>query len=338
MSVIWIEGFDLYNNAAQMSRRGYTGQPGSPNNLTTGRFGGQCWAADSNANPFYIPLGSALSTISMGFAVKYNSINGNHSTGKAIASFINGGSSGTVECKLGVDQNGAVKFGRGDFTTNNIVSSANGVITAGSWYYIEIELTRSASVGVINIYVGGTLVANLSSTNTGAADIDTIGMTMESVFDNRYLDDLYVTNTATRLGEMRVETIRPDSDDTVQFTPNSGANNYSRVNDTTYDDDSTYNSDATVGHKDLFNMSDLATTPSAIAAVQTHICARKDDATTRALRSNMKNGSTTSNGATQSMSSSYTSWVDIYNTNPSTSAAFTGSDVNAMKLGYEVVT
>jgi hypothetical protein len=336
MSIIWIDGFDLYTQST-VSRKGYTGTTGSPNNIDTGRFSGQSWRADTNANPMFIPAFTATDTISMGFAYQQANVNSSYTTGIAMMAFRN---STTVICKLGVDQNGAIKFGRGDFTTNNICSSANGVIVAGAWNYIEVELVRgSGSAGSVNIYCNGTLVANASSTNTGASSIDNIGITTEAASSGfRYFDDLYVTNTSTKLGECKVETIRPSADTAQKdWTPNSGANNYSRVNTTTMDDDTTYNASATVGNKDLFDLADLATVPNSIKAVQTVFVARKDDATTRTARVNMKNGSTTTNGTTRSMASSYSYWNDIYETNPDTSAAFTGANVNAMQLGYEVV-
>jgi hypothetical protein len=336
MAIIFMDGFDMYTQST-VARKGYGGTPGSPNNVDTGRFSGQSWKADSNANPMTTPTFTAIDSIAIGFAYQQQNVNSNYSTGKAMMTFRNGS---TEICKLGVDQNGALKFGRGDFTTNNVCSSSNGAIVAGAWNYIEVELVRATgSGGSVNVYLNGALVANASSTNTGASSIDNIAITTEAASSgNRWIDDFYIVNTNTKLGECKIETLRPTADTAQKdWTPNSGANNYSRVNNTTFDDDTSYNADATVGHKDLFDLADLSSTPSSIKAVQTVFVARKDDATTRTARVNMKNGSTTTNGTTRSMASTYGLWNDIYETNPDTSAAFTASNVNAMQLGYEVV-
>lgn len=329
MAITWIDGFDLYSATVGLSAR-YTGISGTPS-LVTGRFGGQA-VNTSTTTAFSVPF-TATSTLAIGMAINANS-SAFRTTGEAFMRLRN---AGTIICEIGLDVNGAIKFGRTDFTTNNIVSSANGTILSATWYYVEIEFTRNGSTGAVNIYVNSVLVATASGVNTGASNIDNL-LFQQDVGGAVSIDDLYVANVATKLGERRVEVLRPSADTAQKdWTPNSGANNFDRVNETTYNGDTSYVSSATAGNKDRYAFGNLSATPVSISAVQVTFAHRKDDATTRTIRSNLKSGATTANGATIGTNATYAVQVDIYETDPNTAAAWTGANVDSAEAGLEVV-
>lgn len=338
MSVIFVEGFDLYSSAANISVKGWVGGNNGSQAPATGRFNGQSFRMASGSGPVTFALAAATDTLSFGMAFQVQTVSACSASGSSVLHFTN---SGTVEVQIGVTSSGALVIGRGDFTTNLLATSAAGLVTSGNWVYVELELTRNATTGAFTVYCNGASVMTGSSVNTGALSVNTLGLGSPSTLpaSNFFYDDIYMTNVATKLGEMRVDTLRPSADTAQKdWTPNSGTTNFSRVNQATVDDDTSYNSSATVGQKDLFTLSALSSTPNVIKAVQTNIYARKDDATTRAIRTNMKNNVTTTNGTTRNLTTSYLMFTDIYETNPDTAAAFTGANVNAMQLGYEVVT
>jgi len=335
MAIIFTEGFDLYASTTQMQRRGYNVPTAS---LQTGRFSGQCWRGDFNAASLIRALGGSYNNLSFGFAFLVSNL-ANASTGKSIISLYNGGGAGTVVCKLGADNAGKLIFGRTDFTTNKICESAAGVIVANTWAYIEFELVRATgSGGSVNVYCNGALVANLGSTNTGASSIDAYTFNSEGWTATAQYDDMYITDAATKLGEMRIETLVPTADTaTKDWTRSTGADNYANVDDATMDDDTTYNSSSTAAQKDLFDMANLSSTPASVKAVVPILVARKDNAATRTARTNLKSGATTANGTTRNLGASYQLFEQIYETNPDTAAAWTGAEVNGMQLGYELV-
>jgi hypothetical protein len=335
MSIIFMDGFDLYPTIASMNRRGYNSPTST---LQTGRFSGQCWRTDFNSNSMYRSIGASLDNIAVGFAWRISNL-ANLTTGKSIIHFYNGGGGATTICKLGATVDGRLVFGRGDFTTNKICESASGIITANTWYYIELELVRATgSGGSINVYLDGALVANLGSTNTGSAAIDAYGFNTEGMAATADFDDMYICNVATKLGEMRIETLRPTADTaTKDFSRSTGADNFALIDETLWNDDTDYTFSSTAAQKDLFDLANLSSSPLSVKAVQPLMLARKDDAATRQLRHNMKNGATTTNGTTRNLAASYVPYLDIYETNPDTAAAWTGSDVNATQLGYELV-
>lgn len=331
MAIVWMDGFDLYNSTATMALKGYSTVT---NGLVAGRFGGQAAQNTGGLTPqtWGVPSGN---TFAVGFAFRVGDLSGN-TTGKGIFSFQTGA---TIITKLGVDVNGALKFGRGDFTTNLIANSANGLIAINVWNYIEIEYTRNGATGAVTVYLNGSSVLTASGANTGATAIDTMAFMPEFFGGNKEMDDLYVVDVATRLGESRIDTLRPSADSGAQqWTRSTGANNFANVDDTTLNSDTDYNSSATVANKDLYDVADLGFTPASVRAVQAVMFARKDDATARTIRHYIKEGGTTTNGTTRAMGSSFGMFTDLYATNPRTAAAWSAAEVNATQLGLDVVT
>lgn len=328
MAITWIDGFDLYGVTADLSMR-YT-VTNTPS-LVTGRLGSGKALRLANAGIQWATP-AATATASFGAAMKITTLAGCGS-GKEVMDFRN---STTNVCMLAVTSTGQIKIGGTDLA-GGLKGTSAGVIFEATWCYIEIEITRSATVGVVNVYVNSVNVLSLTGLNLGALNIDNMrspnsgdGVTLD-------WDDMYVTNVATKVGESRVDVIRPSADTaTAQWTPLAGSH-FSNVNTTAYDGDTTYNSDATIGNKDLFDVTDLAFTPTAVYAVQAVMCYRKDDVATRTIRSNVKSGATSATGATVGVPSSYVVTADIFETDPNTGAAWTVANVNAAQLGYETV-
>lgn len=334
MSLIFMDGFDLYTNTSDMLLRGYAN---TPNGFATGRFPtGRCANISGGTASLQPPAVPSGDTFTAGFAMKLDRIIAGMGTGTCVLRFSGGGS--TI-CKLGIDQNGALKFGRNDWTSQNLVSSANGLIVGALWYYVEVELVRHASAGSVNVWVNGVSVMSATGVNTGAASIDHITFfDSDNIDSGKYVDDVYFTNTAARLGECRVEVLRPSADTAEKdWTPSTGTSNFAMVDDTTPNGDTDYVAASTSGAYDLYDLTNLPINPTGVFGVQAVINARKDDATLRQVRSKLKSGSTTSDGASMTLGTSYTTSVDRYELNPDTSAPWTLAQVNALQLGIEVV-
>lgn len=329
MAIVFMDGFDLYSSRDNVSSRGYQRVEGDPSSTT--RFGvGQSWRTNGNG-PITFPAIPAIAALTVGFAFLTENAGGTN--GSRIISLRNGGTTVGI---MGIDVSGAIRFARDDFGSNQHGISAAGLITPNVWNYIEIEFTRHASAGAYNIYMNGGLVLSGTGLNTGSVDVATVEFSTDA--GNRNIDDFYIVDAATRLGESRIETLRPTADTaTIGFTPNSGSNNYSRVSEATLDGDSTYNSASVVGTKDLFDIANLSVTPSAVYAVQTILVARKDNTDISQVCVDLTSGATPEQGGTKTLSTSYTFYSDLWQVDPNTSAAWTASAINALQLGYEVI-
>lgn len=221
-------------------------------------------------------------------------------------------------------------------------------MTLWSWIEIVIVLGTGTS-GSVSTYQNGTLLQTVPSLNTapsGTAQVTklTVGsFDPAGGFSTSFIDNFYMLDATggapwnSRLGEARAYLRKPNADSAVQWTPNSGANNWSRVSDSSVDDDTTYNSSATAGQADLFDVADL---PGGLAGTVLSIAhstrARKDDAGTRTMHQSIKSGATQTNEAAFSVGNGYVTVSTFKDINPATSAAYTVTEINALKIGYGI--
>lgn len=342
-AVAWTEGFDMYNGA-----NAGTGLPvrwsfANYNGSTTaaGRFGGQSLQLvgtaggpgtigtpgpqDPTARAVFDGSGTATA-LAVGFAFMLTS-----SRQDALLDIQTTG--GAQQFALGVSATGQLILCNAAGAT--VFTGAAGLVTTGTWYYVEIEATLNASTGTLHLYLGGTDVSGaLTGLNTGGG----AGLIQFRLFGGgnvtQYRDDVYVfAGAATRRGESRIETLRPASDNTAAWTPNSGSNNFSRVNEAVVDGDTSYVQTATIGARDLYTIGGLSSTPANIWAVNVVSFAEKTDATARSVYNSIKSGLTSDDGTANPLLSSYSRFDAIRNTDPNTSAAWTASGVNNLLIG-----
>jgi hypothetical protein len=329
--LILIDGFDLYNTGNPASNR-WIGASGGTGGVRAGRIGGSALAGDQFLNAT-ISVPGAPTQFSMGFAWQATTALPGFQANLAQFKV-----SGATQIQVLTNVDGSLSVLRAGSTT---LGSTAAVLSPNVWAYIEFECVISATVGVFNIYVNSVQVLALSGVNTKgqtASSIDQLTLFPGANVNNQLADDFYMTSVASKLGECRVETVRPSADTAQKdWTPNSGATNFSRVNEAPIDGDTSFISSSTAGQIDLYDFTDLSSAPSTIHAVQTTVIARKDDATTRTLRSKVKSSSTTANGATTALSTSYAAIRDIFVNDPNTSSAWTGSTFNAAQMGVEEV-
>lgn len=219
--------------------------------------------------------------------------------------------------------------------------SSEPLIVINSWNYIELACVISDTTGSIRLYMNDYEVAeaamdNIDTKNHGT-DMDVGQILLEGRQNHRW-DDLYVEIDGTsRVGEGRIVALAPNSDDTVQFTPSTGASNFATVDEQPVNPDD-YNYSATVGAKDLFTMSDLTFSPQNIYGVQVCTIAQKDEAGLRIIRSRLVSGAVEEAGADFVLALETFNWKrDFWPLNPDGDVEWTRAAVDAIKVGYEVV-
>jgi hypothetical protein len=213
--------------------------------------------------------------------------------------------------------------------TSLYTGAAGATIVANVWFELEVKVTIGTTTGAVQVFINGVSVLNLTNVNTqgsGASAVSYVGIAAANsayYFDDLYASDTVLTTIAGPMGP-RVYTDFPIADDGVTWTPSSGANNYSRVAESAFDGDTSYVSTATAGNTDLYNIAAL-TGSTQVLAVQTAIVARMDDAGYRTVATVLNSGGTNYIGATRNMSASYQKFVDLYQNDPATSAAWAAS-------------
>lgn len=342
MALVHFDGFEDYSTDTPASLR-YGGQASTSNwNVTVtyqadGRFSDskslQLSASAQVYFDYFMPTG--VSGAAAGISMKLSSLSTPTSgTAHNGISFYNLARSDQVN--VTVQANGAIVVWRASTVgSNTIATSSAGLVVPDAWFHLAAEITRSATTGTVNVYVDGVQVISATGANTYASDIAIVGVHKQGVIAN--FDDFYVCDSAAWLGEARSTPLVVTGDTAqIDFTPSTGVDNYACV-DELPPNMSDYVTSDSPGDKDRYTVSDLSFAPVAILGVKVTALASKDDITTRTMRANLKSGSTTANGTTKALSSSYKFLEDIFPTDPDTSAAWIKSGVDAIEVGIEVV-
>lgn len=356
MAVNFVEGFDAYNGTGNVTGTGSRWNiiPFNANIATaTGRFGGQCITiSPAQIQNGEYGVGRLLDTVNvpiqdnftLGFAYqKGTGANDNNVSFIHLHSTLAGVSSYELGIRHNPADNSMSVILKSSQTAGTVLcTSAANVFALNQWHYIELEAFRHDTTGFVRLYINSVLVCSATNvdTRTAAGVINQLACRPCGTPGNpvNYYDDIYISDSSTRLGECRVETLRPTADTaTKQWTPDTGAVNFSRVN-ATLAQSTTYVSSGTVGNTDLYELADLTGTPSSVFAVSFSVVANKTDANTKSIAFAYDDG-TLAIGADQFLGSTAIMLASplVANTKPS-GGAWTAALVNALKLGQRVTT
>lgn len=344
MTILLIDGFDVYNGV--QSNIGLQANWNCANTsyitMQTGRFGGQAMSiapntsiAGTSASAYKAFTG--VSTCSFGFALYTDVLNSTWTDTTAWQVALR--NSTTNHVNILFNAVGGITAKR---DTTELGSTAPGLFTVDNWYYVEFEVVISDTVGRVTVYVNGTQVLNLTNQDTKNGTTTTADNIIfqdgtATAHGTYWYDDFYLTDTGTKLGESRVETLYPNADTAVkQWTPLTGTDNYAMVDEAQCDGDATYVY-ASAAATDNYDFGNLSDNPTAVRAVQAVTFAKKTDTATRNIYLQTKSGATTSDGTAQALLSTYTRFNRIMETDPNTSAAWTYTAVNAVQGGPKIL-
>lgn len=304
----------------------FPGTAGSQNGMVAGRFGGQAWQFNSfgiTDGVFCVPVPS-LSTFTVGMAIYNPGISIAGSSRDQIRIELSGSRQFTVF----FTSSGKVMCGAGSAST--LAETADGVIKAGTYQYYEIALKVHNTEGAFQFWVDGEKVIDVSGVDTqGLANSEVTRVVFRSLDSGTRADDVYGSDQFGALGPQRMEILRPASDAQKEWTPNSGANNYTQVDDIVTDSDTTYVT-AAGGEVDIYTLSDLSEDPTTITAVSPMAYARMDDVGPRYIKFGIRSGATDHLSPSTNLSSSYAIYREILETDPATGNKWTTSGVNGL--------
>jgi hypothetical protein len=339
MALIEINGFDVDDHAQRMDVPIAGNSVGTIFTDTRFGVGGSFGISTAvSGNPVARVNFAPVSKMILGMAMKCAA--GNDST--AVLAFY-GDNGTTLHCQLRLNTNGSVALLRGSTV---LATSVPGIISFGSWHYIEVSLTVSDTVGVFTVRVDEVVVATFTgdTKNAGtAATIDRWALQQpNTIASSVRIDDYYLCDGtgATNndfLGDRRVQTVFPSgAGNSTGLTPVGSSSNWENVDESTLSAVD-YNYSTTPGAKDTYVMGDLAVGTASVNAVQVVANARKSDAGSRSLKNVLRSGGVDYAGTAQALNGSGSVLKTIHAVDPATSAAWTVAAVNAAEAGVEVV-
>jgi hypothetical protein len=338
MALVFCDSFDHYANADVLMK--WTSQDSSSSQSPSagnGRRSTASWrmttARDMNKS---VP---SQTTYVAGAAFKCSGLPGATTT---IISFKEGA---TIHATLRLGADGALIVAR---NTTQLATSAAGVISAGSYFYIEFKAKIDNTTGTTEVWVNGTAVGALTLTgqdtqNAGTASITVVtfsGVTALTIdWDDLYICDVTGGVNDTFLGDVRVDVFLANGNGNSSQLVGSDADstdNYLLVDEASQDGDTTYVESATAAQKDTYLFGNMSHTPSVISAVQIVATAKKDDAGARSITTVARSGGTDYDGATVALSTSYLMYMDVHDVNPNTVAAWTKTNFDSAEFGVKV--
>jgi len=303
---------------------------------------------DGDINFISFPVGSAVTEVFVGFAVKPESI---VRTSEPILRFRDtvGGINNVV---MEIFDLNHIQFYRNVTLLPGV--SASNVLRPNRWSYVEVRVVFSNTVGVIECRINGVEVINVTGLDTlegTSTDIDTVRMyggesTSASNPDNMWLfDDVYIVETngsdaVSYLGPVKVEAIYPTAEGSIiNFTPSTGSDNSALVDEDPRNDDTDYNSSAdTPSNKDLLGAGNLSVITGGIIGVSVSNDCKLDAAGSIGIQSIVFENAVQGTGDIEEVSSTsdYITVTHIFENNPDTGVAWSVAQVNAVEIGYEI--
>lgn len=354
MAVVLVDSFDAYNGTGANTglQAKWTGVATTRVSMQAGRFTGQAVRLNSQNNAsvtgqVFRSFPGSYTAYTIGFAFRIDalgSITGTN-TSNIIAQLTD--SAGTFQVGLAVAADGslvAYRLTGSNSGTQLGSASAAGVIPTNTWVHIQWSGTIDDATGTFVVKVNNATALNLSSQDTRNGTPTTVNRIYFTQIinvaaadtNNVWIDDLYVQDSSTPLGERRIETLYPTSDVAQGFSRSTGSTNFSLVDEAQVNGDTDYVQASSVGTVDTYGFGDLTGTPATIDAVQFSAFAEKTDATSRSIALQMKSGATTSDGSDFSLASSYGKFERLQLLDPNGSIAWTTANVNALTGGPKV--
>jgi len=233
----------------------------------------------------------------------------------------------------------AITAYRGDGT---LLGTSTALWQPGYHTYFEFKFVIDNTVGAYECKMNGVSILSGSGVDTQVsanAYADRFRL-CGGANEGKYFDDVYVADDGYK-GVIRVEPLFPNGNGNYsQWTGSDGnsTDNYLLVDEsTTPNGDTDYVASSTPDQLDSYVMANLANNGVTVKSVKAIIQARKDDTNVRQLALLCRSGSTDSVGTTRTMTTTYTFYEQVWETDPATAAAWAGSAIDAAEFGVKLV-
>jgi len=314
---------------------------------TSGVFGDPCAELATNAGggndtgwDFFID--PPIDQVTAGVFFKGNEFTDQH---KPILSFWAGIQQ---QCMLMLRQNGRFQMEReGTFGTIALA------LKEDNWYYLEMScqvfatppnppaLPDGETSVIATVRINGTQVFTGPSASH-AGYFPTINIVQLSgvveIDPGDLFDELYITDTFEEwLGDQRVYTLRPNANGaSQQWTPNTGVDHFSLIDEATPDDDTTYLESSTFTQEEMNAHENLGVAPTQISGVVVNVHAKKvADGNDSAIQIGVREGGVNRYAATQLRPGiTYERFSAGFLLNPADGLPFSAADIDANEWGF----
>jgi hypothetical protein len=337
MALLFIDGFDHYD-INSMGDMGYFGNyVTSYVNISASyaRYNGQGMRIVSSA--YGLPtknIGVAKSTLYLGVAVKKGQAGTpGTSAGERFITFYD--ESYVRQVTLQVN----ASYGISAYCDATLLgSTADGIFPDQEWFYLEIKVTISATVGEVTIRINETEVLSLTDQNTKNGDDYIRYFRLSGIYNDLdvYFDDLYVDDAQFH-GDCQVKTFVPtgDSVTNTDFIRSEGSNDYECV-DEAIATETDYIEGSSLNDKSTFDIT-TDSLPSVKGVQVTNYC-KTTGTGDNGIKAICRSNSVDYQGTEVTPSADYKFYQEIWETDPDDSNPWTQTKLEAAEFGLEITT
>ncbi len=244
---------------------------------------------------------------------------------------------------------------------NNVEFHVNGVLqanfdmTVGFWHRLEVKIVVSDTIGSIDILIDRSFGTDFSTatqvssvfigdTQSGASSFTDIieflsvpaaSLETEVLWDDITLNDDAGTRNNTWMGDIKIQTLRPNADTAQKdMTPSTGSTNFNLVDEAPGPDISDFVTPESILDKDLYAATDLSGTVTIVNAVQLKVYAQVGDIGNPTIRLLVKSGATEGASTSQALAAAQFH-SNIFEIDPNTSGDWNVNTVNTVEIGVE---
>jgi len=353
MSLVLMEGFHLYDNVGQMfdgnhGSRWTVQGAGTANTLelTGGEEGQPALAVTWDGT-------NGFDYVEMAFPIANPIIFGGRWLWDSLPSssmeFLLFRDQANNQCHFQCQSDGRLDLYRSLF---NFLADSDPInpIAAGIWQDFEFKMNITDATGSASVYIDGVQVMDAGPFDTKFTDMEGASeirlVTEFSTTGTIRWSDLYVLQAdgtppndhLKTTGEpMRVKALRPDADVAVDFAPDSGPNNFGRIDDAAgHDFDSSFNRSTVIGDRDIFDVPSPTGAAGSVKAVQLSYAARTDDGGAKTVKGFQRQGAVQDDGTSNAIAVSFNVESDVFDADAN-GAAWTKALLSSATFGYEIV-
>lgn len=248
------------------------------------------------------------------------------------------------------DASGYIKAYRQDNAGRVLLgTSANPVLVANQWAHWEIKVFINAATGTVEVRKEGVAVLTVGPLRT-STDIAGAAASIQNVVQfNRggyaqpmanglsYKDFCIWDGSGARnnnfLGSRVVKRLKPNADVAFNWAASTGVTGYNRINALAPLDDASYiYAIDPAPAASLFALEDLPINVTSVAFVVAEHRSRKTDGGDGNIQVGLKSAATTGLGTDKPISTAYTYYQDVFDSDPNGGGAWSVAAVNALQL------
>jgi hypothetical protein len=206
-----------------------------------------------------------------------------------------------------------------------------------SWHSLQIHYKVDNSDGVFELKVDGNVELTITGdTQIGAGtEITAFTFYLTDCWDRAfYFDNLYYGEGGYPEGVIAIRALTANGDNSVQWLPSSGSTNYTCVDGVPLSA-SPYVSASVTDLVDLYNLADFTLTDKTIVGVILKTSALKSDSGTNAIAPRIKIGATEYEGDTKTLSTTNTTYSNVWNVNPSSGSNWENAEIDDLIIGIK---